>query len=185
MKKRSRTRRRRRRPLGNTRRFQIFRINTDLSRAEFIRHVPPPAALQAPPLLLYRLRPSPGCSHMFLFERVGPDNLLLLLHKHQLHNIRARTDPVTSHPWSRPASGTQTCRREEESSKRVNELLPPEAVEDEEDEAALRAAQPSGNTPGRLNVPEGPGRLLRNCPIDVKRAEWRGGVACESGDGEV
>ncbi|CAB1428178.1 unnamed protein product [Pleuronectes platessa] len=33
----------------------------------------------APPLLLYRLRPSPGCSHMFLFERVGPDNLLLLL----------------------------------------------------------------------------------------------------------
>ena len=33
---------------------------------QFIRHVPPPAALQAPPLLLYRLRPSPGCSHMFL-----------------------------------------------------------------------------------------------------------------------
>ncbi|CAB1428866.1 unnamed protein product [Pleuronectes platessa] len=38
-------------------------------------------------LLLYRLRPSPGCSHMFLFERVGPNNLLLLLHKHQLHNM--------------------------------------------------------------------------------------------------
>ena len=43
--------------------------NTDLSTAEFIRHVPPPAALQAPPLLLYR--PRPCCStgsapHMFL-----------------------------------------------------------------------------------------------------------------------
>ncbi|CAB1431929.1 unnamed protein product [Pleuronectes platessa] len=40
-------------------------------------------------LLLYRLRPSPGCSHVFLFERVGPDNLLLL-HKQQLHNMTFR-----------------------------------------------------------------------------------------------
>ncbi|CAB1426549.1 unnamed protein product [Pleuronectes platessa] len=32
-----------------------------------------------------RLRPSPGGC-----ERVGPDNLLLLLHKHQLHKVAAR-----------------------------------------------------------------------------------------------
>ncbi|CAB1434701.1 unnamed protein product [Pleuronectes platessa] len=38
-------------------------------------------------LLLYRLRLLlPGCSHMFLIEGVGPDNLLLL-DRHSLHNM--------------------------------------------------------------------------------------------------
>ncbi|CAB1431515.1 unnamed protein product [Pleuronectes platessa] len=46
----------------------LLLMRADLSTAEFIRQVRPPAALQAPPLLLYRLRPSPG---------FGPDNLLL------------------------------------------------------------------------------------------------------------
>ncbi|CAB1413733.1 unnamed protein product [Pleuronectes platessa] len=37
-------------------------------------------------LLLYRLRPSPGCSHLFLLVwRSRTDNLLL--HKHRLHNM--------------------------------------------------------------------------------------------------
>ncbi|CAB1422332.1 unnamed protein product [Pleuronectes platessa] len=54
--------------------------NTDLSTAEFKRHVPPPAALQAPPPAALQAPPLtwmlPTCSCWC--ERVGPNNLLLL-----------------------------------------------------------------------------------------------------------
>ncbi|CAB1418779.1 unnamed protein product [Pleuronectes platessa] len=50
------------------------------------------------PQLLYRLRPSPGCSHMFLFERVGPNNLLLLLHKHNYTTCPDFTSSLVRHP---------------------------------------------------------------------------------------
>ena len=124
MKKRSRTRWRRRRPLWNTRRFQIFwwwgptpcgravNNNTDLSTAEFIRHVPPPAALQAPPLLLYRLRPSPGCSHMFLLVWRSRTHNLLLLHRHYHIHFIFRTQLISQFSWMEndPAGCDPTLR---------------------------------------------------------------------------
>ena len=64
--------------------------NTDVSTAEFIGHVRPPAALQAPPLAWM----FPSCSCWC--DRVGPDNLLLLLHR----RITDYRDSVGSWWWS-------------------------------------------------------------------------------------
>ena len=70
MKKRSRTRRRRRRPLWNTRRFQIFwwwgRRRVDELWTTTLICPQQSLYVMSRLLLLYRLRPSPGCSHMFL-----------------------------------------------------------------------------------------------------------------------
>ena len=63
-------------------------------------------------LLLYRLRPSTQCSHMFLVVWTSrPDNLLLLLHKHQLHNMYTQHfTEFMSETFSLSCNDTQTMK---------------------------------------------------------------------------